>query len=219
MKRIFGSLCLLLTIGLGATPKADSPQEGEVQNFTAEVVYLEGEVFIDDRLAQIGDIVEAQSIIRTASNSYCEVIFLEQNIIRVMGDSLLHLDLNFHQSALELERGSLAALMNKLRSLSHEEPMLITTPSVTAGIRGTAFFVKVESPQSSYFCACNGQIETRDTQGENSLSLDADRHMAVRYYQDAQGLHQEPAGLLYHDDEDLNSLADTLNYQIPWGQY
>lgn len=219
MKKAIGFLLLSCTFILGASPKSESTMEPPTQVFTAEITYLEGEVFINGEPAEFGDIVEADSTLSTSVNSYCELVFLDQNIIRIQENSLVRLDLNLNQSRVELEQGSMAALMNKLRSITDDEPLLITTPTVTAGIRGTAFFVAVENPDSTYFCACNGVIDVRDYQGDNQQTLDADRHKAVRYRIEEGEIIMESAGLLYHDDESMDSLAEELDYQIPWSSY
>ena len=90
------------------------------------------------------------------------------------------------------------------------------TPSAVAGVRGTSFFMKVESPTSTYVCACNGVVQVLGADGSLLKELVGSHHKGVRI-QEAGGAPQlTDAPLLYHTDADLEKVAADIGYTIDW---
>ena len=117
-----------------------------------------------------------------------------------------------------MKKGGIAFLLNRVGVLGDDTEFEVSTPTTVAGIRGTAFYVRVESEDSSYICTCNGELETHGHGGEHRQSLAGEHHNALRYRRDADGsVTAEPGEMLYHTDDDMNLLAFKLDYRIPWG--
>ena len=213
-----GFYLLLLTIfalSLQAEGKRDtSPAVPET--VVMKTVYIEGEVKINNETASLGQVVPAGSSVTTGSSGYCEIRFADKNIFRIGPDTVTRLDIGSGKGNIQLEKGQMALLLEKLDALLLDDGFTLTTALSTAGIRGTAFFVKVESPESVYLCCCNGSIDMTDKRGGTPYSLESRHHQAVRYTYDGKSYRADAAPLLYHDDEGMDSLGESIDYAIPW---
>jgi len=114
----------------------------------------------------------------------------------------------------------MAFLLPRLSALDAAEPeFLVDTPSAAFGVRGRAFFVALESTASSYVCACNGSLQVEDAAGGNVQELTGYHHKALRIKKAGDGSFEFSApGLLFHDDDDMNNLAQRIDETIPWGR-
>ncbi len=187
--------------------------------YTGIVHYLEGNVSMDGESLAIGDTVDPGSTLTTGEDSYCEVVFGGKNVFRILESTVAVIDLERGRGNIRVDRGSMAFLLKRLSALDAEEPeFLVDTPSAAFGVRGTAFFVALESPASSYVCACNGSLQVEDAAGGNIQELTGYHHKALRIKKTGDGTFEFSApGLLYHDDEDMNNLAKSIDETIPWG--
>jgi len=199
----------------GAGESAGAPVTG----FTGVVQYLEGEVTMDGRPLEIGDRVVSGSTFVTAPDSSCEILFGGKNIFRIQENTVVVITLKKGQGELDLQKGGMALVLQKLETLGSREPEFgVTTPSASLGVRGTAFFVQVESESSTYICACNGTLQVEDGKSRQSQDLTGTHHKALRFEARADGTYEAgPAPMLYHDDGDLDSLAAEIGETIPWG--
>lgn len=213
------SILLLCSALLWAGPKGDVSSTGSGGNIDGTLTYLEGDVSVNGKEADLGMTVLSGSVLETGGNGYCEVEFLNGNIFRIEADSLLKMNLEPDHSSLELEKGSIGALFTKLDKLTGNLPFEVKTPSTTAGIRGTAFYIRIENPESTYFCVCNGSVYGESVDGEAGDLLQAGRHKAVRFIGNNGSYTMESAPLLYHDDDSMDELANKIGVNIPWGSY
>lgn len=213
----FGLLLCVLPVFAGGGRDADVKR---IPDYTGTVQYLEGHVSMNGKAMEIGDTVSPGATITTADASYCEIVFGGKNIFRIMEDTVAEIRLEQGEGNIGLKKGSMAFLLTRLSVLAVEKPeFLVETPSAAFGVRGTAFFVAVENPASTYVCACNGELQVEDFAGANSQKLTGLRHKALRIAADASGGYQVSSpGLLYHDDDDMNSLAYRIDETIPWGR-
>ena len=91
----------------------------------------------------------------------------------------------------------------------------IVAPTVTAGIRGTGFYVESRA-DSTYFCNCFGVIDLTAASGENEV-VTSSRHQARRILADAAvGRAIVSAPLESHDDIELQRLAQLVGQRAPW---
>ena len=93
----------------------------------------------------------------------------------------------------------------------------MNTPSAVMGIRGTLFFIKVEGEDKSYLCLCKGKASTYKGDGSSRRVLEADHHKATRFIRSGDSYKRESAGLLYHDDESMERLAEKIGIKVVWG--
>jgi hypothetical protein len=182
------------------------------------IEYLEGEVLLNGLPAQIGQEVPPGGVLETAHGAYCEVVFAGKNIFRIEPDSVARIDIGPQSGAIELRQGALAAVFQRLQRITDGEGgFRLRTPTAVAGIRGTAFFIQVESPDSTYICTCNGWIRLADIAESFRREVRSDRHQALRFAREVQGVRALPAPLLYHDNPSMDRLAARIGSRIPWG--
>jgi hypothetical protein len=91
----------------------------------------------------------------------------------------------------------------------------VTTPTLTAGIRGTGVYTEVRADGRSYFCNCYGTVALQ-TRGESVLSQ-ADYHQSFWGEVEPKGGRLiTPAAALNHTDEELEFLARLVGERPRW---
>lgn len=210
--KIPGLLAIFLVLSManlyssGQNSSSTAPQTGTLS-------YLEGDVFINSSPGSIGDRVNDSDTIRTEENSYCEVVFGDSNVFRL--DENTQTQINWSRSDIKLEKGAISAVFTKLdKFLNGDKDFTVTSPSSVAGVRGTVFFMKVEDDNNTYLCICNGALTVDGP--EEDLDIASDHHKSYRFTKDGNTVTTTSAGMLYHDDEKMESVAAEIDYEIPW---
>ena len=144
------------------------------------------------------------------------------SLVFVMGDSAFHLRQN---SRLKVEGDTGGVVVNALRLLTggvisvwgKGPQRKISTPTATAGIRGTGVYAEVfpEQDNRSYLCICYGVVD---------LEASTERKLVQAQYHDAHwgepiarnGRLLTPAPLLNHTDEELEYMAQLVNQRTAW---
>ncbi len=224
-KRI--ALGLLLGITVAGIAIAGGQDESATQagvsadgppNYNARIEYLEGVVTVAGSDAFIGMTVEAGQTIITGPDATADIIFGTQNLLRLESDTVVVFDPE--TEGFSIEEGTVAAIFDKLQSIGvgPEDTFFVNTPTTVAGVRGTTFFIKIESPESTYLCTCHGILEFDEVSNRRNLRIAASRHSASRFIQTEDGVVWEEAPEIYHDSASLNTAADTIDVVIPWGE-
>lgn len=143
-------------------------------------------------------------------------------IVFVMGNSSFLVRQN---SRITVERGATLSAVSVLRMLTGAVVSVwgkgstrqITTPTLTAGIRGTGVYTEVFPQQNyrSYFCNCYGTVE---------LASGADRALSVADYHQSfwaepepkEGRLLTPARAINHTDEEVEALARLMGQLTAW---
>jgi len=181
-KSLLTVLALLAVWGVAAARAAGGGEAGPAPAGPAQVVYLEGEVMLDGQQAVLGQEVPPGAMLQTGARSYCG----GKNIFRVQEQSLAVFDVQAGRGAIDLRQGALAAVFHKLQRLGGgEEAVRLITPTAVAGVRGTAFFVQVESPTRTYLCTCNGTLRLADVLQDKRLQVSSSIHKAYRFSRDS----------------------------------
>ncbi|NBB90326.1 MAG: hypothetical protein GVY23_03855 [Spirochaetes bacterium] len=213
---------LLVVISAAATASGGGEQSGDGPAQAPIAVYgvmeyLEGKVTVDGEAARLGDRVESGQLIETGPNGLAEIVFDDRNVFQLRENTTIRLDLRGGQvRAAELEKGSFAAVFDRLREVSGDTAFEIRTPTAVAGVRGTTFFVRVESAASTYVCTCNGETNLQGLADSEQLVVDSEYHTAYRFIRGDDGIATEKAPLLYHTDAEMNELATSIGATIPW---
>lgn len=191
--------------GRESGPETPGAQHGRI-------AYREGVVTVNGEPVDFGAIVNSSDVVETGEASYCEILLGSHNVIRLEAETVMVF--NLAEGVLDLEQGGLAAVFGKLSEFFGGDELQVRTPAVAAGIRGTVFYVRDEGG-STYFCLCNGKLRLKGA-GE-PLTAETTHHYAYRFDGETRRLVPESPGLLYHDDAFMESVAERVNYQIPWG--
>ncbi|MGA2615576.1 MAG: FecR family protein [Spirochaetia bacterium] len=211
MRKIMG--CTFVLLVAGAVCFAQTGQPGAQ---VPTVTYLEGAVTIDGADAHIGDTVPLGAVVATSSASFVDIEFNTRNAIRLSENTTLVFNPRNLQTGSELRRGALTMVLKRISAGANGEGFLVRTPSAVAGVRGTSFFMKVESESSTYVCACNGVVQVLGSDGSLLKELAGSHHNGARI-QNAGGIPQlADAPLLYHTDADLEKVAAAIGYKIDW---
>jgi len=212
--KAFGTV---ISLALLATLLSCGDEDYQAGAATGVIQYFEGTVTVNDQAAEIGLEVMDGDVIITGLGSYAEIVFGENRIIRAEENTNLVLDAK--EKTFNLTTGALAVVQSKARFLSGRKAWLVETPNVAAAVRGTIYYVNVESPDSVYFCLCNGKIHLEGADGGEKLSYEAAHHEAVRYIRNSEGgVELTEAPMIYHSDEDMEALADAVNVRIDWSK-
>ena len=143
-------------------------------------------------------------------------------LIFVIGNSAFHVRQN---SMLTAERGASLFAVSVLRMVTGAvvsvwgkgNRRLITTPTITAGIRGTGVYTEIFADQNgrSYLCNCYGEVAIKA--GDDQVLSRADYHQAFWGEVAAKGGRMlTPAKAINHTDEELEYLARLAGQQTAW---
>ncbi|MGO9309141.1 MAG: FecR domain-containing protein [Spirochaetia bacterium] len=192
-------------------------QKGQPGARIPTVTYLEGTVTIDGVVASIGDTVPLGSVLTTAAGSLVDIEFNTRNAIRLSENTTLVFNPNNLQIGSELRQGALTLVLKQLTVGATGQGFLVRAPSATAGVRGTSFFMKVESPTSTYVCSCNGEVQVFGRDGTLERDLAANHHKAIHIDTSSGGAPRIiDAPRLYHTDADLEGVAAAIGFTIDW---
>ena len=204
---------LILFIVISSTIFAGGTKETGTIGFNGSVDYLEGDVFINGNSAVVGSSVEDGDIINTEKDSSCEIIFNQGNIFHLEEETLI--EIKWSENRINIKKGAMGSVFSRLKKLLPQGDALnLNTPSASAGVRGTAFYIRVEDENNTYICTCNGSLDL--SAGNENIKTETQYHKAYRFTQDGEDIRVSSAGLLYHENEDMDKLASRINQTIPW---
>jgi hypothetical protein len=217
-KVILAAALVTISISLASAdskPTANLPAAASSARGT--VVFFEGEVKVDGEMAEIGRELGIKTRIETGKGASCEIVFDGKNAIRIGQDSKAVLDFTGIVKELRLERGGATSVLRKIGKIAGKDSFRVRTPAAVAGVRGTSFCVWA-GDASTYVCACNGEIRTIDAAGSNELRLKSAHHAGRYYARKGSAYYVAPAGLEYHDDAGIESLAARIGESIDWSE-
>lgn len=209
-----GVLAVALALGVASWTWAAGEGETTAGPTRGELVYVEGDVTLDGRECEIGQVVRTGATIRTGTASTCDIVFGSHNVMRIREKTTVVFDLEPGSLGVRMPTGSLAVVFNKVRALGRN--FRVSTSSAVAGVRGTTFFVQVEDETSTYVCACYGEVGVA-ARGVADTVLASTSHSARRFTLRDGSTRIEKAGLLYHDNALMESVAARIGATIPWG--
>lgn len=93
----------------------------------------------------------------------------------------------------------------------------ITTPTLTAGIRGTGVYTEVFSDQDDrgYFCNCYGTVDLAEA--NDRVTSQSEYHQAFwGEVHPVGGRYLRPAPAINHGDEELETLARLIGQRTAW---
>lgn len=204
-RRAFLQAAAAWTAG-GGFAAAHAQQRGNIVELHGDAL-LNGQRLTPERMIQTGDRIE------TGPGSH---------LVFVIGSSAFQVREN---SRMAVERGETLFTVSLLRLLTGAVVSVwgrggaraITTPTLTAGIRGTGVYAEVFPQQDlrTYFCNCYGAVDLR---------AGADRAESVAEYHQSfwgeprpvNGRLLTPARAINHTDEEVEMLAALVGQQTAW---
>lgn len=193
-------------VALGGLPAAMAQQRSNIVDLVGDVL-LNGQRLLREQTIQTGDEI--------ASGPGSRLVF-------VIGNAAFHVRQN---SRLTVERGRTLNTVSLLRLISGGVASVfgagsyraISTPTLTAGIRGTGVYTEVlpEQGDRTYFCNCYGTVALE--RGGNRLLSESVYHQS--FWGEAEprnGRLITPAPALNHTDEELEALAQLVGQRTTW---
>jgi hypothetical protein len=179
----------------------------------SNIVEQTGDALLNGAQLRPQQIIQTGDEIQTGPNS---------RLIFVIGNSSFHIRQN---SRLTVERGATINVVSLLRLLTGAVVSVwgkgynrqITTPTLTAGIRGTGVYTEIFPEQNgrSYFCNCYGTVNI-GAGTDNTLSQ-SDYHQAFwGEVTPKNGRFLTPAKAINHSDEELENLARLVDQRTTW---
>ena len=176
----------------------------------SNVVQLTGDALVNGARLQSGQIVQTGDKLQTGPGS---------SLIFTMGNSSFLVRQN---TIMSVERGSTLNTVSLLRIVSGAVASVwnkgsdrsITTPTLTAGIRGTGIYTEVLPEQNSrtYFCNCYGTVDLY----AGSIQVASQSQYHQSFWTQPDGSSLAPAGAINHSDEELEFLAQLINQRTAW---
>jgi len=181
----------------------------------AVVAYVQGVVSVNGSSVELGDEIGRTFSVQTEQGSRLDIVFDGQNVLSVAQNALVHIDLTSIAPQVSVERGGLTSVLRKLEKLAGRDSFNISTGQAVLGVRGTSFCVWVDAT-STYVCACNGVVHTVDARGSQEQTLSSSHHVARVFTSRDGAISAQAAGMLYHDDQAVQSVASRIGYTIDW---
>ena len=214
MTKKFTLTCIfvLIIIISSCTPK----QNDTIDTMKADLVFLIGDVTVNNVSAKPGTPIVDGDIIETKAQSSARIKIGEKTLIQIKENSNLVYKMD-SENALQLNSGWMSGIT---RGKLLKQEYIIKTPTMIAAVRGTSYCLKVENPKSTYFCTCNGSIHQHGVGDEdNAEVITAIHHSGRRYSAGSDGaITTEVAGMLYHTDADIEEIAKLINETVDWGK-
>ena len=211
MRRVIGLVFILLATTALCFARQDSRARRSPRSLTSK-----GRSRLMSKKPGSGDTVPLGSVVATSAQSLVDIEFSTRNAIRLSENTTLVFNPRNLQTGSELRQGALTLVLKRLALGASGANFLVKTPSAVAGVRGTSFFMKVESPTSTYVCACNGVVQVLGSDGQLAKELVASHHKAVRIDTSGSEPRIADAPMLYHTDADLEAVAAAIGRKIDW---
>ncbi len=177
---------------------------------------LEGEVFVNDRRADLATRIRAGDRVRTGLRS--EIVFV------VGGDSFLLRN----NSSIEIEGAGFAvrglralsgALLSVFASRDRSNQVTMRATTATIGVRGTGVYLEVE-PELTYVCTCYGRVRLAAAADPGDAEdIETKNHDMPRYISAAprNGSRISPAPIINHSNAELKLLEAIVGRSTPSG--
>lgn len=182
---------------------------------TGTVVYADGDVTANGRVADIGDAFTGPVTLKTGSNAVLEVVFGGRNVFRLGENTVVKVDFSTLTKTVTLEKGLFTSVLKKLAKVTGSPAFALKTPTVNAGVRGTSFHVSVTEGRT-YFCTCNGSVDLDDGVEAHRTTLTNAHHGSRVYTVSGETVTMEAGGLEDHSDASLETLARRIGVGIDW---
>jgi hypothetical protein len=204
--------------GTAETPTAAPPTSTvppRVRKVT--VAFVAGEALVNGKQVDFGDALPPKFIVRTGKGAQLDIVFDGGNALGIAQNAIVDIDLSNLTPEVRVERGGVTSVLKKLEKIAQGDSFKILTTQAVMGVRGTSFCVWVDA-ESTYVCACNGEVRTIDAKGNNEETLAAAHHVARLFAAKESTLTVEAVGMLHHTDESVEAVASRIGYTIDWNK-
>ncbi len=173
----------------------EMPREGRIS-------FVSGEVYLNERTAEIGNSVTDGDTISTGADSEAEIELQDYAIFNIRENSSVRISDILSNPKVEMKSGWFLIIIKKKKQFQ------VSTPMTLAGVRGTVFFYKIISEDHEYFCDCNGRIDLFDSRNDELVKkVIATYHASYNLKREEGGIKMTKTGKEFHEDEDILRMA------------
>jgi len=177
----------------------------------SNIVELRGEATLNGRPLRADQFVQTGDSIETGPDGY---------LVFVMGNASF---LVRRSSRFTVERGDSLTAVSVLRLLTGAIVSVwargglrqVSTPTLTAGIRGTGVYTEVREDTRTYFCNCYGTVDL-DDRGDAFRSVSQYHQSFWAEVEPKNGRMLTPATAINHTDEELEMVAALIGQRTAW---
>ena len=209
---------LLFALGLSLTLSAQSAAASRLAiapGDDVQLIYAEGLVTMNGEAIDIGATIPDNALIKTGKGALAEIAFKTKNIVRIGENSIVTLSLSSLARKVDLKQGGFTAVLHRLDK-SAGGGLSLKTPLASGGVRGTSFCTWVGVDGKTYFCSCNGTVSLQDTASGNPFDQAGKHHNGIWFAKTDKGIVTKAAGIEFHSDKDLESLAARIGDTMDW---
>lgn len=183
MKKIAVLIILVPLLAAGVSCKKDrkAVRFGIVNFLAGTVTIIDG-----DRKAQakVGDIIKPGMVIETGPASFVDIYF-QENAVKILekssvkvSDLAIDLKDGSEKTGFNVYRGR--AFMKVARKLAKNDSFTVSTPTATAGVRGTEFLVSEDRGRGLVVCV-DGEVrvESEVSPGQEAVLVPENREVVV----------------------------------------
>jgi hypothetical protein len=184
MKKLAVLIILLPILAAGTACKKDTKAErfGIVNFLAGTVIIIDGE---KKAPAKVGDIVKKGMVIETGPSSFVDIYFqenavkiLEKSSVRI-SDLAIDLKDGSEKTGFNVYRGR--AFMKVAKKLAKNDSFSVTTPTATAGVRGTEFLVSEDNGTGLVVCVDGAvRVESEVSPDQKAVLVPEDKEVVVR---------------------------------------
>ncbi len=126
----------------------------------AMITFMIGDVKMNNKVVEIGDIIKEKDVIITAEDAFCDVK-IGGSIIRVKEKSKVIVSNLLRSNNLEsTELGlNVGKMLCKPKKLLKSESFVVKTPTAVAGVRGTKFTVEADIKKTTRIKVFDGKVK------------------------------------------------------------
>lgn len=179
------------------------------------ITFATGAVQVDGKGAAIDMPVPHGSEVRTGQDSGCDIMVSDGTILRLKENSDIILYYDGTSGCININSGTIMGVFRWLNP-AKKGVFTLKTTTTSAVAKGTTIFIKVENPDSTYLCNCNGIVLVRDAFFSDSREMRSVHHQAARIRRTYRGLAIEDTQREYHTDREMESLALKAGYILNW---
>jgi hypothetical protein len=177
----------------------------------SNIVDLSGDAFVNGQKLRQDQFVQTGDQVETGPDSH---------LVFVMGNSAFLVRQNSRFTA---ERGDTLFAVSVLRLLTGAIVSVwtkgnyrqVSTPTLTAGIRGTGVYTEIAPDGRTYFCNCYGTVEL--SAGRDRILSQSDYHQSFwTELEPREGRVLTPARAINHTDEEVEMVAALAGQPTRW---
>ncbi|MDH4263037.1 MAG: hypothetical protein OEV78_08340 [Spirochaetia bacterium] len=186
------------------------PEHKKYTNKYPKLISSQSGIFVNNTPTREGSKVRPGDILESDGESY-RIMLSESIVLDVQFKSRLRFYEEKGITYVDLQEGALAAVINSEKKTN---PLIFKTPTGNIIDKGTVFFVKVISPNETYFCICHGEVELLTKSA--SKTVKADHHSGYSMIRTNTIENIVPDKMKYHQDPLLEEMAKNVKYHISW---